>query len=416
MILRYAKTDIRKISPPKGRISGSARLVWVILALFLPALLAAEFQTHTVKKGDTLYSLGRQYGVSVDRIRELNDLEGNIIKPGQELRIKELAEEPETRAKGAPPKPPTGARPGEPRVPAPRDTIPTSGERDPGEIELPDEYYHVVKPKDNLYRIAKNNELPLPELLRLNGFEDESHVIHPGDSLLIKDPSAYLIQARTVEQKPRSLPEDMAVIAAAPDTVIVEKVYVVQKKDNLYRIAKASGMTVEELKKLNNLASNKIYPGQKLYLAGRPSQTGVSPRLTEAELMKREKIRDDLILPAEGQVTSEYGLRNGRPHKGIDIANKVGTPVKAVLDGVVVFSGVQGGYGNVVVLEHPDFVMTVYAHNEKNLVKLDDEVKQGDEIATMGSTGQTSGSHLHFEYRLKGKAINPRKVLPLEGD
>ncbi|MGC9361975.1 MAG: M23 family metallopeptidase, partial [Candidatus Syntrophosphaera sp.] len=93
-----------------------------------------------------------------------------------------------------------------------------------------------------------------------------------------------------------------------------------------------------------------------------------------------------------------------------------GTPVKAVLDGVVVFSGVQGGYGNVVVLEHPDFVMTVYAHNEKNLVKVDDEVKQGDEIATMGSTGQTTGSHLHFEYRLKGKAINPRKVLPLEGD
>ncbi|MGC9362849.1 MAG: LysM peptidoglycan-binding domain-containing protein, partial [Candidatus Syntrophosphaera sp.] len=267
----------------------------MILALFLPLLLAAEFQTHTVKKGDTLYSLARQYGVSVDRIKELNSLEGNIIKPGQELRIKELAEEPETRAEEVPPKPPTGARPGEPRVPARRDTIPPSGEREPGEIELPDEYYHVVKPKDNLYRIAKNNELPLPELLRINGFEDESHVIHPGDSLLIKDPSAYLIQARTVEQKLQSLPEDVAVIAAAPDTVIVEKVYVVQKKDNLYRIALANGMTVEELKKMNNLASNKIYPGQKLYLAGRRSQTGVSPRLTEAELMKREKIRDDLI-------------------------------------------------------------------------------------------------------------------------
>ncbi|MFO8145374.1 MAG: LysM peptidoglycan-binding domain-containing protein [Candidatus Syntrophosphaera sp.] len=415
--MRSDRKDTEKISPHTGLISGRAPILALILLLFLPLMLAAEFQTHIVKKGDTLYSLGREYGVSVEEIKDLNGLADNLIKPGQELRIKETTPAPEAPAaeRESRSAPPPETRPGEARIPARRDTIPPSGEKDPGEIELPDEYYHVVKPKENLYRIARNNGLPLPELLRINGFEDESHVIHPGDTLIIRDPATYLIEARIQEEIRPARPEDSARISAAQGDTIIEKVYVVQKNDNLYRIAKANNMTVEELKELNNLTSNKIYAGQKLYLAGDPSKPASSPRLTEAELMKREKIRDDLILPTEGEVTSEYGLRNGRPHKGIDIGNKAGTPVKAVLDGVVVFSGAQGGYGNVVVLEHPDFVMTVYAHNEKNLVKVDDVVKQGDVIAFMGSTGQSSGSHLHFEYRLKGKAINPRKVLPLEG-
>ncbi len=119
-------------------------------------------------------------------------------------------------------------------------------------------------------------------------------------------------------------------------------------------------------------------------------------------------------MPVEGKILSEYGLRNGRPHKGIDLGAKSGTPIFAVLDGTVVYSGVQGAYGNVVVLEHPDFVMTVYAHNEKNLVAVGDTVQKGQQIAMVGSTGNATGSHLHFEYRIKGKAINPRKVLPLD--
>jgi len=79
----------------------------------------------------------------------------------------------------------------------------------------------------------------------------------------------------------------------------------------------------------------------------------------------------------------------------------------------VVFAGVQGNYGNVIVIEHPDFVMTVYAHNDANLVKVNDSVKRGQIIAHLGSTGNATGPHLHFEYRIKGKAINPRKVLSL---
>ena len=99
-------------------------------------------------------------------------------------------------------------------------------------------------------------------------------------------------------------------------------------------------------------------------------------------------------------------------HKGIDIAASIGEPVYAVLNGTVAFAGTQRGYGNVIILEHKGYVMTIYAHNETNLVRLGEKVKQGQPIATIGETGTTSGPHLHFEYRVKGKAINPRDVLP----
>jgi murein DD-endopeptidase MepM/ murein hydrolase activator NlpD len=117
-------------------------------------------------------------------------------------------------------------------------------------------------------------------------------------------------------------------------------------------------------------------------------------------------------LPVVGKVTSEFGLRNGRPHKGIDIANKKGTPILAAMAGKVAYSGRQRGYGNVIILEHANSVMTVYAHNETNLVRVDELVKKGQPIATLGSSGVSSGPHLHFEYREQGRAINPRDILP----
>lgn len=122
--------------------------------------------------------------------------------------------------------------------------------------------------------------------------------------------------------------------------------------------------------------------------------------------------KSDLIVPVQGIVTSEFGNRNGMVHKGVDISTSIGEPVYAVLNGTVAFAGTQRGYGNVIILEHKSYVMTIYAHNETNLVRLSEKVKQGQPIATIGETGTTSGPHLHFEYRVKGKAINPRDILP----
>ncbi len=105
-------------------------------------------------------------------------------------------------------------------------------------------------------------------------------------------------------------------------------------------------------------------------------------------------------------------MRKGRPHKGIDIAAPTGTPIYASQKGKVIFSGVQRGYGNVILIEHDNHFITVYAHNEANLVRENDFVKQGQPIATIGNSGNSSGPHLHFEIRLHGKAQNPRNYLP----
>ena len=120
------------------------------------------------------------------------------------------------------------------------------------------------------------------------------------------------------------------------------------------------------------------------------------------------------IWPTKGVLTSGYGRRWGRMHKGIDIAAPVGTPVVAAAPGVVVTAGWNsGGYGNLVEIQHPDGSLTLYAHNNRILVRRGQEVAQGQQISEMGSTGFSTGPHCHFEVHAAGRgAINPIALLP----
>lgn len=115
---------------------------------------------------------------------------------------------------------------------------------------------------------------------------------------------------------------------------------------------------------------------------------------------------DGYIWPAKGVLTSGYGWRWGRLHKGIDIAAPVGTPIFAAAAGKVVSAGWNsGGYGNLVKLKHLDGSMTLYAHNHRILVNYGQKVNQGEQIAEMGNTGFSTGSHLHFEIHSKNRGI-----------
>ncbi len=118
--------------------------------------------------------------------------------------------------------------------------------------------------------------------------------------------------------------------------------------------------------------------------------------------------------PAQGTLTSGYGWRWGRMHKGIDIAAPIGTPIVAAATGEVISAGWNsGGYGNLVKVRHPDGSVTLYAHNNKIFVRQGQKVRQGQQIAEMGSTGYSTGPHLHFEIRTNGTtAINPIARLP----
>lgn len=120
------------------------------------------------------------------------------------------------------------------------------------------------------------------------------------------------------------------------------------------------------------------------------------------------------VWPTHGTFTSGYGWRWGRMHRGIDVAGPVGTPIVAAANGVVVRSGWNsGGYGNLVDIRHPDGSLTRYAHNSRLLVREGQQVNQGQQIAEMGSTGRSTGPHLHFEIHLPGTGtVNPMAHLP----
>jgi murein DD-endopeptidase MepM/ murein hydrolase activator NlpD len=118
--------------------------------------------------------------------------------------------------------------------------------------------------------------------------------------------------------------------------------------------------------------------------------------------------------PAQGVFTSGYGWRWGRMHRGVDIAGPVGTPIVAAAPGVVVRSGWNsGGYGNLVDIRHPDGSLTRYAHNSRLLVEAGQQVRGGQQIAEMGSTGYSTGPHLHFEIHLPDQGtVDPMAYLP----
>jgi murein DD-endopeptidase MepM/ murein hydrolase activator NlpD len=121
------------------------------------------------------------------------------------------------------------------------------------------------------------------------------------------------------------------------------------------------------------------------------------------------------IWPSKGLLTSGYGWRWGRMHAGIDIAADVGTPVMAAADGVIEYSDWNsGGYGNLVEIRHADGSLTRYAHLNRSMVQVGQKVKQGEQIAEMGSTGYSTGPHLHFEVHAAsdGGSVDPIAYLP----
>ena len=116
---------------------------------------------------------------------------------------------------------------------------------------------------------------------------------------------------------------------------------------------------------------------------------------------------DSYCCPNKTQPSSQFGYRHGRRHQGIDLPYPTGTPVYAAFDGKVRISDWVGGYGNLVVLRHANGLETFYGHCSERKVKAGDWVHAGDVIALGGSTGRSSGPHLHFETRYKGYAFDP---------
>jgi len=114
-----------------------------------------------------------------------------------------------------------------------------------------------------------------------------------------------------------------------------------------------------------------------------------------------------LIWPVNAPITSPFGWRWGRMHEGIDLGAAYGSPIAAAAAGVVIYAGWEGGYGNLVVIDHGGGLATAYGHQSRIAVSVGQSVSQGETIGYVGSTGHSTGPHLHFEVRVNGQAVDP---------
>src|SRR5262245_16080797 len=175
------------------------------------------------------------------------------------------------------------------------------------------------------------------------------------------------------------------------------------------------GLTALLQRQLKDTAADRQLPGRPNTALPRPPTTLQAGRATAIDAYRQQAGPTDgmFLLPVEGQRTSGFGMRihpidhEERLHSGMDIAAPTGTPIQAAAAGQVVFSGMQAGYGNVVVIQHTEGYATLYAHNTENLVSVGTSVSQGQPIATVGSTGRSTSPHLHFEVRKDGKQLDP---------
>ena len=199
-------------------------------------------------------------------------------------------------------------------------------------------------------------------------------------------------------------------------------VHVVKPGENLYRIAGFYEVPVQEILRANRVRDVRALPvGTRLHIPGTrkqaPSYALPAPRGSEtpSEAAARARIvRKGLRFawPVRGKLTSRFGWRRGRPHEGIDVATRTGTPVRAAEAGRVIYSARLGAYGKVVIVRHAGGYETVYAHNRKNRVAKGARVARGQVLAELGSTGNATGPHLHFEIRHHDRARDPLKYLP----
>ncbi len=232
----------------------------------------------------------------------------------------------------------------------------------------------------------------------------------------------------------------------APASPAPSRVHEVKQGDTLGALAKHYGVTVAAIVAANRLPGPGVLLklGQRLVIPRAASAAVAAPRVPPDGMPARPgpqlsgavarsavppapKAPGGIVLsvpdfddaplafawPAEGPVTSTYGRRRSGWHRGIDIKAELGTPVLAAAPGVVTMSGVEPLYGRVIKIEHDQGFVTIYGHNDQNLVEVGDRVVAGETIATVGRTGRATTYHVHFEIKRDGKNYNPLYLLPL---
>lgn len=178
---------------------------------------------------------------------------------------------------------------------------------------------------------------------------------------------------------------------------------------------KAANAAKEQVRKASatlDAATKAKAAADRVHQAAVQEKNSVQER---ADWLLSHKVSNGVYMPAIGQFTSGFGARWGAEHQGIDIANDIGTPIYSVKSGTVINSGPASGFGLWVRVQHDDGLVSVYGHIHESLVSVGQRVDAGQQIATMGNRGQSTGPHLHFEIGPGGGKIDPLPWLRSQG-
>ena len=220
--------------------------------------------------------------------------------------------------------------------------------------------------------------------------------------------------------------EDEVIIALQNELEITYKYYEIASNNEMIENVKDEETAEKLVNEIKELSNNEV----ELTINEKTTKALEEIQIDDLEVAKEntvEKLNIDTTesiadingikvatLPVTGTISSRYGVSSKirvSTHTGLDIAATTGTPIKVVADGTITFAAYRGSYGYLVKVDHGNGVETWYGHTSKMLVKEGQAVKAGDTIALVGSTGNSTGPHLHFEVRINGEHVNPQKYL-----
>ena len=320
-----------------------------LLLTFCTGSFASGYALHTIQAGESLGLIAERYGVSVDLLMSFNELTSALLQPGEVVKV------PYTEATGGiaevAPAPPPGFK------------------------------THTLLPGETLSNVAQRYGLTLKALIGAN--PDISSLDQlPAQLELLIPPSVGLV------------------ITLHPE-------------EDLGDVLESYGVDPVEVVKANNLQSpGDLTSGSLLFLPG------ASPDSALERLAKVREAENRYLWPVHGRITSYFGRRNlglgtSAFHRAIDISAPTGTPVVAARSGTVSFVGWSDqGYGNLIKISHGGGAETWYAHNSQMNVSVGQYVNQSETIGLVGSTGLSTGPHLHFEVHENGEALDPLGFLP----
>lgn len=257
---------------------------------------------------------------------------------------------------------------------------------------------HKVEVGESFWTIARMYDMTVDDLIAANP-DKNPEVVQIGDEIKLIVPKAVLTVETTTEM------EYEKEVKYATKVEYNDDMYNIHQKTKVAGENGTSKVLEQKVRHNGFVVEEKIVKEEAI----KNPVTAIVIKGTKEP--PKTMATGTFLRPTRGRVSSPYGMRNGRMHRGLDIASRTGTSIKAADGGKVVYVGYRGAYGKLVEIDHENGYKTRYAHNSKILVKVGERVYKGQQIAEMGNTGRSTGSHLHFEVIKSGRNQNPSNYI-----